>query len=364
MGILIAAVLVLVVLASGLVLYQVVRQQGRLLLRIEQLERLLGVPAHGAFGIAEGGHAPVVPVGLPVGSRLEPFTLTDLDGREVSLEEYRGRKVVLVHWSPSCGYCDAIGPELAEAVPALERAGAALVLLAHGDAAANRALAEKHGIAAPILLLDGTNPAGFQGLGTPSAFLVDADGKVATTVAVGAGQVPILIDDVVAAGSEAEGSEKKLRGQRSLRESRLVRDGLKAGTPAPSFTLPDLDGNAVSLEDFRGQQVLLAFTDPDCGPCDALAPHLTRLHREHAANNLAVVLVGRGDVEANRKKAAEHGFEFPVVIQEGWKLSRQYGIFATPVAFLIDEKGTISRDVAQGVDAIVSLVPPESAGHG
>ena len=40
-----------------------------------------------------------------------------------------------------------------------------------------------------------------------------------------------------------------------------------------------------------------------------------------------------------------------------WKLSKEYGIFAVPVAFLIDEKGVIARKVAQGVDEILALVP-------
>lgn len=367
MDILIVAVLVVVVLGAALVLYQVVRQQGRLLLRIEQLERVLGLPTngHGAHAMmGAGGHGAGTPVGLPLGSQLEPFTLNDLEGRPVSIEEYRGKQVILVNWSPTCGYCEAIADDLVQAVPALEKGGAAMLLLAHGDAAANRAVAEKHGIGTPILLLGDENPAGFKGLGTPSALLLDGEGKVATTLAIGADQVPLLVEDVVAAATAPEGSEKKLRGQRNLSESRLVRDGLKAGTPAPSFTLPDLDGRAVSLDDYRGRRVLLTFSDPDCGPCDALAPHLTRLHRGHEGNNLAVVMVGRGDVEVNRKKAKQFGFEFPVVIQEGWKLSREYGIFSTPVAFLIDEQGTIAHDVAQGVEAIVSLVPPTEADHG
>jgi hypothetical protein len=45
------------------------------------------------------------------------------------------------------------------------------------------------------------------------------------------------------------------------------------------------------------------------------------------------------------------------VLQERWKLSQEYGIFATPVAFLIDERGVIARDVAKGIDAIRALVP-------
>ena len=72
---------------------------------------------------------------------------------------------------------------------------------------------------------------------------------------------------------------------------------------------------------------------------------------------LSVIMVGRGEVEENRKKAEQYGFEFPYVLQEGWKLSREYGIFATPVAFLIDEQGTIAQNVAQGVEQIVALVP-------
>ncbi len=369
MNVVTIVVLAFVVLAAGFVLFLVVRQQGRLLLRIEELEGLLGVGGQrvGTLGaVAHGSHAVGTPVGLPIGSTLEPVTLQDLDGNEVALEEFRGRQMILVNWSPTCGFCDAIAPDLAAAAPALEQANATLVLLAHGEAGANRTLAEKYNLESPILLLGDANPAGFQALGTPTALLVDAEGKVATTLAIGADQVPLLVNDVAAAGGpEADGSgaqgdvgaSPKLRGMRNLSESRLVRDGLKAGAPAPGFSLPDLDGNPVTLEDYRGKRVLLTFTSPDCGPCDALAPHLARLHQEHAGNGLAVILVGRGDIEENRKKALEHGFEFPVVLQDGWKLSREYGIFATPVAFLIDEQGTISQNVAQGVDQIVALVP-------
>src|SRR5437016_495278 len=142
---------------------------------------------------------------------------------------------------------------------------------------------------------------------------------------------------------------------RELRESRVVRDGLKAGTPAPRFSLPDIHGGMVSLDQFRGRAALLVFSDPQCGPCDTLVPKLVRLHLKHRDNGMAVVMVGRGDREQNEKKAIEHGISFPVVLQEKWKLSRQYGIFATPVAFLIDKDGVIVRNVAKGRDQIMTL---------
>jgi hypothetical protein len=42
-------------------------------------------------------------------------------------------------------------------------------------------------------------------------------------------------------------------------------------------------------------------------------------------------------------------------MQEKWRLSKEYGIFSTPVAFLLDEDGVITKDVAIGPDAIMAL---------
>ena len=44
-----------------------------------------------------------------------------------------------------------------------------------------------------------------------------------------------------------------------------------------------------------------------------------------------------------------------MLLQDRWKLSREYGIFATPVAFLIGKDGFIMRNVAQGADEILKL---------
>src|SRR6266516_1302283 len=50
-------------------------------------------------------------------------------------------------------------------------------------------------------------------------------------------------------------------GNRSLARSKIKRDGLKAGTPAPDFRLPRLDGGELSLAALRGRRVLLVFSD-------------------------------------------------------------------------------------------------------
>ena len=82
-----------------------------------------------------------------------------------------------------------------------------------------------------------------------------------------------------------------------------------------------------------------------------------RIHREYRDEGLVVLMVTRGDVEENRRKADRSGFEFPVAIQDRWKLSKEYGIFAMPVAFLIDQEGIIIGDVAKGVAEILASSP-------
>jgi peroxiredoxin len=148
---------------------------------------------------------------------------------------------------------------------------------------------------------------------------------------------------------------KRLRTERDLSTSQIERNGIKPGTRAPEFTLEDVRGGTVSLQDYRGRRVLLVFTDPHCGPCDQLAPHLSQIHRQYGNNELAVVLVGRGDIAENHRKMEKYGLDCPFVVQERWKLSTDYGIFAAPVAFLIDEHGLVQQEVAKGVDHILML---------
>ena len=59
-----------------------------------------------------------------------------------------------------------------------------------------------------------------------------------------------------------------------------------------------MDEGELSLSDFRGGRVLLVFSDPDCGPCDELAPQLQEIHLRQP--EIQVLLVSRRDVEANR----------------------------------------------------------------
>jgi methylamine dehydrogenase accessory protein MauD len=132
---------------------------------------------------------------------------------------------------------------------------------------------------------------------------------------------------------------------------RLGRDGLKPGKKAPDFSLPSVngeeDGKAVSLNDFAGRKVLLVFTQSGCSPCQKIVPELNRLApvavgRISNPSHPQVLVVNNGDAEATRKWSEEVGARFPVLVQTQFNISKKYEVFATPFAFLIDEKGIIA----------------------
>jgi methylamine dehydrogenase accessory protein MauD len=146
--------------------------------------------------------------------------------------------------------------------------------------------------------------------------------------------------------------------------SRVGRSGLKPGKIAPGFALPQAAGGEISLQDFAGRKVLLVFTQSGCGPCHRIMPDLNRLQ---AAGEVQVLVVNNGELEPTRAWAAETRARFPVAVQEHYSLSRRYEVFATPYAFLIDERGIIASkgiiNNRQHITYILEGGPAQRNGH-
>lgn len=192
--------------------------------------------------------------------------------------------------------------------------------------------------------------------GTPSGYLIDAESKIASEFALGAERLLALANGTAAAHTNGEDKERANRfSSRSLARSKIKRDGLKTGTPAPDFQLPSLNGwGGVSLAARRGRRVLIVFSGPHCEPCNIVAPKLEKFHRKHPEFEL--VMISNGEPAENQAKVKEHGLTFPVALQQSWSVSRLYAIFATPAAYLIDQNGIIAHDVAVGTEPIFNLL--------
>jgi peroxiredoxin len=124
-----------------------------------------------------------------LGDPAPPLARKDLDGRPVDLADYRGRDTLVVFWQPACPHCQRLAEDLRrwEAEPPL--GAPRLLLVSSGSADENRAL----GLRSSVVLDEGfTLGKAFGARATPSAVLVDAEGRIASAVGVGARDVLAL----------------------------------------------------------------------------------------------------------------------------------------------------------------------------
>jgi len=330
---------------------QLLRQNGRILLRLEALERQISDDAEDSDA------------GLALGEGAPNFELSDVSGERWALSQFRGRSILLIFFNSSCRFCVELAPALANIAYDGADDRPIPVVVAAGDPGEIRQLVARERIRCRVLLQDGIDvTALYRTDATPTGYVIDPQGRIASGLAQGATAVlelanssPSLRDEVATplAANHAK-TDRENQGNRPLATSRLIRDGLKPGVPAPDFSLLGLDGKKRSLKSYLGTRLLLIFSDPECEPCDELAPRLERLHRR--TPGIQVLMVSRRGPEDNRRKVERFHFTFPVVLQRHWEISRLYGMFATPIAYVIDEDGVIAADVAVGVEPILTLL--------
>lgn len=132
--------------------------------------------------------------------------------------------------------------------------------------------------------------------------------------------------------------------------------GLPEGSPAPAFRLEGLFGETMTLDALRagGKPVMLVFSDPGCGPCNALLPELGRWQRDHASR-LTIAVLSRGAADANRAKTTEHDLSY-VLLQKDREIAQAYQANGTPSAVIVRPDGTIGSPVSAGAEAIKALV--------
>ena len=119
--------------------------------------------------------------------------------------------------------------------------------------------------------------------------------------------------------------------------------------PAPPFTLADPSGTTVSLEELRGQVVLVNFWATWCLPCRAEMPELDEFAREYQGAGFRVLAVNvLEDADAVRRFGEELQLELPLLVDPHGEVYRAYGVQGLPTSFLVDPEGVI-RHVQLGV---------------
>ena len=131
---------------------------------------------------------------------------------------------------------------------------------------------------------------------------------------------------------------------------------LEVGTKAPDFTLPDQDGNPVSLSQFLGKKVVLYFYPRDNTPgCTRQAQAFARSHGAFQEKNTVVIGVSRDSAASHLKFAQKYDLPFVLLSDPElqaiqaygvWQEKKLYGKVSMGVVrstYLIDEAGIIER---------------------
>jgi peroxiredoxin len=119
---------------------------------------------------------------------------------------------------------------------------------------------------------------------------------------------------------------------------------LPLGTPAPDFSLINVDGKTVSLSDFDGAPLLVMFICNHCPFVKHVADQLAALGRDYTAQGVGIVAISSNDVskhpadspEQMVAEAEERGYVFPYLYDETQEVAKAYRAACTPDFFLFD----------------------------
>jgi len=125
---------------------------------------------------------------------------------------------------------------------------------------------------------------------------------------------------------------------------------LPLGTPAPEFSLPNVDGHTVSLADVAGVQgTLVMFICNHCPFVKHVADQLAALGRDYAPRGVGIVAISSNDVathpadspEQMVHEAEQRGYVFPYLYDETQEVAHAYHAACTPDFFLFDGARTL-----------------------
>lgn len=291
------------------------RQNGRLMLRLDALESKLGARTE------------VPPAGLPVNTPAPGFLLMALDGEMVAFDALKesGKPVLLVFGEPDCSLCNLLLPDVAKWQREFkDRIWIGLV--SRGNVEANLAKAGPHQVENVLLQKDREVAAAYRVEGTPSAVLITGG----------------RIDRPLAEGADAI---------RELVSRATLPPPVSKGDSVPSLKLADLTGKSIDLGTLRGRRRLLLFWNPACGFCQRMLSDVKAWERNPPPDAPDLVIISSGSFDSSR----EQGFLSPVLLDPHSGAGYVFRSGGTPSAVMIDEDGRIASEVGVGAQEVLAL---------
>lgn len=119
---------------------------------------------------------------------------------------------------------------------------------------------------------------------------------------------------------------------------------LAAGTSAPDFTLPTMDGKQFSLKDALARgPVIAAFFKISCPVCQFAFPFLERIYKAYGKDNVTFLGISQNEKKETGLFTKEYGITFPVLLDDTqrYPVSNAYQLTNVPSVFWIGQDGEI-----------------------
>jgi len=313
--------------AVVMLLFQVLSQQGRILLRLDQLDKRFEI-----FPSNQNTHT-VPQQGVPIGLPAPSFELQHLEGGRTGLADLLkpSLPVILVFSNPNCGPCQQLMPEISRWQHEYS-SKVTIALISEGKAKENRAKAAQHRLKLKLVMVQRSREVAeqYQSYGTPSAVMIDANGTIGSFLAPGADAIQMLVSQVVA----------------------LHRALLKVGEAAPPLVFKGMDGREISLSAFHGTELILLFWNPSCSFCQRMLNNLRSWESYQLRTAVRLIVISTGAVEENR----EQNLRSLIVIDQEFVGGAAFGVSGTPTALRLDREGKIASQLVVGGDEVMALI--------
>jgi thiol-disulfide isomerase/thioredoxin/uncharacterized membrane protein YphA (DoxX/SURF4 family) len=334
----IAIALLAFIVVTGLL--ALLRQNGRLLLRIDELEDRLDA----AGAPAPGPHHQ----GLPIGELAPAFALDGLYGERVTLESLTAgeRPLLMLFTDPKCGPCNAMMPQIS-AWQREHSASLTLAVLTRGSAHDNRSKVREHGLENVLLDAGDGVYSAYEGNGTPGAVLVDSGGRIASAVVAGVDAIEALVAQAV---GEARAPFVPVVQVPARPAPPSPPPSLPVGADAPDVELHDLDGASLALTD-PDRDTVVVFWNPGCGFCARMLDDIKAFEESPPEGAPRLLLISTGTREAN----VEMGLKSEIALDGSFAAGSAFGASGTPSAIRVGSDGKVASGLAVGAPGVMAL---------